>query len=200
MEGIDISALPATSSRSPIIAIRGENLPLGSLAFHEYTAGLGVDLDFSQPGATVLGVAPNGPAANAGLLPGEVIVSVDGEPPKRPNGYTVGENDLFGVMHQGVTLEVAAGTNVRTVVLPRTYRGYTSEFTLFRMDSRVSFRLEPRGDFVLLFTEEDLEPGAYAVEFPLEVVHRYGVGLEPTATPTVPPIPLPQDKWIFVVR
>jgi membrane-associated protease RseP (regulator of RpoE activity) len=186
VEGIDLSALPATSSRSPIIAIRGENLPLGSLAFHEYTAGLGVDLDFSQSGATVLGVAPNGPAANAGLLPGEVIVSVDGEPPKRPNGYTVGENDLFGVMHQSVTLEVAAG--------------YTSEFTLFRMDSRVSFRLEPRGDFVLLFTEEDLEPGAYAVEFPLEVVHRYGVGLEPTATPTVPPIPLPQDKWIFVVR
>ena len=200
VEGIDLSILPSTGSRRPILAIRGDNLPLGSLALHEYTAGLGVDLDFSQSGAMVLSVAPDGPAGTAGLRPGEVIVSLDGEPPRGPNAYTVGENDLFGVMRQSVTLEVAAGTTVRTVVLPRTYRGYANEFPLFRMDPRVSFRLEPRGDFVLLYIEEDLEPGAYAVEFPLEVVHRYGITLEPTPTATVPPIPLPQDKWIFIVQ
>lgn len=199
---IDPAISPLTSQSRPRIAIRGQDLPLGSLHLIAYRAGIGVDITYGETGASINSVVQGSPAHVAGLQPGEVILLVNGDPVGHAlnDMYVVGQHDLFGPMQVEITLEVVSGTTGRSVRLPRTYRNYTDEFTLMNLEDNVRFDLEAGADYVLLCPDHDLEPGTYGLEFREDLA--IGVGplmFGPTATPTPPPIPMPGLKWVFVV-
>lgn len=197
---IDLALLPATNKSQPTFAIRGANYPIGILKLSGYIAGIGIDAEFTQTGAAINSVFENSPAQIAGLQPGEVIVSVNGESPKSPMMYQPGGKDLFGAMQEQITLVVMSGTSSRTVQLPRTFLGTVNTDILSVTNPAVTFTLEPKGDYALLHVEKELKSGVYRFEFQPEIVISSGIFLEPTPTPTVPPIPIPTQKWIFVVK
>lgn len=198
---IDFSLLPSTSEKQPTFAIKGANYPIGNLKLSGYIAGIGVDAEFTQAGAIINSVFENSPAQLANLQPGEVIVSVNGENPKSPMIYQPGKKDLFGEMQDKITLIVMSGTNSRTVQLPRTYLGTVDSNILSVTNPSVKFTIEPKNDYILLHVDRALKSGVYRFEFQAEtVVSGDGIFFEPTPTPTLPPIPLPTQKWVFVVE
>ncbi len=199
---MDLSTLPAAPEGQPTLAIRGDDLALGDLKLTGYIAGIGVDLTFSQSGATIKTVFAGSPTQAAGLRAGDMILSLNGAPVKQPTFYTPGQNDLLGPMQATVQLEVVAGTTTRTVTLPRTYRGSVSSTVSALMNTTVPFTVEAKGNYVLLCVTRDLAPGVYGLQFqrtersmPGELVH---VG--PTRTPTPTPTPASPRKWVFVVE
>lgn len=198
---IDFALLPSTSEKQPTFAIKGANYPIGNLKLSGYIAGIGVDAEFTQTGAVINSVFENSPAQLANLQPGEVIVSVNGENPKSPMIYQPGKKDLFGEMQDEITLIVMSGTNSRTVQLPRTYLGTVDSNVLSVTNPSVKFAMEPKNDYVLLHVDKELKSGVYRFEFQVEnVISGGGIFLEPTPTPTLPPIPIPTQKWVFVVK
>lgn len=198
---INFALLPTTSEKQPTFAIKGANYPIGNLKLSAYIAGIGVDAEFTQTGAVINSVFENSPAKLANLQPGEVIVSVNGENPKPPMIYHPGKKDLFGEMQNQVTLLVMSGTNSRTVQLPRTYLGTVDESIYFVTNPSVKFTIEPKNDYVLLRVDRELKSGVYRFEFQVEtVISGGGIFFEPTPTPTLPPIPIPTQKWVFVVK
>ena len=197
---IDFALLPVTSERQPTFAIKGPNYPIGNLKLLAYVAGIGVDAEFTQTGAVINSVFENSPAQLANLQPGEVIVSVNGEKPKPPMIYQPGKKDLFGTMQDQITLVVMSGTNSRTVQLPRTYLGTVDNDILLVTNPSVKFTIEPKNDYVLLHVDRELQPGVYRFEFQTENVISGGVLFGPTPTPTLPPVPIPTQKWVFVIK
>jgi hypothetical protein len=197
------ATLPSTAQRSPRIAVRGQDLPLGSLHFVAYRAGIGVDITYGESGATINSVLEGSPAHAAGLQSGDVIFSVNGEAIAHPlvDAYVPGQHDLIGPMQAQITMEVVSGTTARTVTLPRTYRNYTSDLILLDLEDDVWFSLETGADYVLLCPEHDLQPGTYVLEFRGEPpIPEIGWPFGPTSTPRPTPIPMPGEKWAFVVR
>ena len=198
---IDFALLPTTSEKQPTFAIKGANYPIGNLKLSGYIAGIGVDAEFTQTGAVINSVFENSPSQLANLQPGEVIVSVNGENPKPPMVYQPGKKDLFGEMQDQVTLIVMSGTNSRTVQLPRTYLGTVDSSILSVTNPSVIFTIEPKSDYVLLHVDIELKSGVYRFEFQTQdVIGGGGMLFEPTPTPTLPPIPVPTQKWVFVVK
>jgi len=198
---IDFTLLPTTSEKQPTFAIKGANYPIGNLKLSGYIAGIGVDAEFTQAGAVINSVFENSPASMANLQVGEVIVSLNGENPKPPMVYQPGKKDLFGAMQEQITLIVMSGTNSRTVQLSRTYLDTVDSNILSVTNPSVKFTLEPKSDYVLLHVERELISGVYRFEFQIEnVISVGGIFLEPTPTPTLPPIPIPTQKWVFVVK
>jgi uncharacterized SAM-binding protein YcdF (DUF218 family) len=198
---IDFALLPSTSEKQPTFAIKGANYPIGNLKLSGYIAGIGVDAEFTQTGAVINSVFENSPAKLANLQPGEVIVSVNGENPKSPMVYQPGKKDLFGEMQDQITLVVMSGTNSRTVQLPRTYLGTVDSNILSVTNPSVKVTIEPKDDYILLHVDRELKSGVYRFEFQTEnVISVGGIFFEPTPTPTLPPIPIPTQKWVFVVK
>ena len=198
---IDFALLPTTSEKQPTFAIKGANYPIGNLKLFGYVAGIGVDAEFTQAGAVINSVFENSPAQMANIQPGEVIISVNGEKPKLPIVYQPGKKDLFGAMQEQITLIVMSGTNSRTVQLSRTYLGTVDNNILSVTNPSVTFTLEPKNDYVLLHVDRELKSGVYRFEFQAEnVISGGGIFFEPTSTPTLPPIPIPTQKWVFVVK
>jgi len=197
---IDFALLPSIGEKQPTFAIKGANYPIGNLILSGYIAGIGVDAEFTQTGAVINSVFENSPAQTANLQPGEVIVSVNGENPKSPMIYQPGKKDLFGEMQNQITLVVMSGTNSRTVQLPRTYLGTVDSNILSVTNPSVKFTIEPKNDYVLLHVDRELKSGVYRFEFQTENVISVGLFLEPTPTPTLPPVPIPTQKWVFVVK
>jgi hypothetical protein len=198
---IDFALLPATNEKQPTFAIKGQNYPIGNLKLSGYIAGIGIDAEFTQTGAVINSVFDNSPSQLANLHPGEVIVSVNGENPKSPIVYQPGKKDLFGEMQEQVTLIVMSGTNSRTVQLPRNYLGTVDSSILSATNPSVKFTIEPKNDYILLRVDRELKSGVYRFEFKTQdVVDGSGILFEPTPTPTLPPIPLPTQKWVFVVK
>jgi S1-C subfamily serine protease len=83
------------------------------------TAFLGVQVagNAGSGGATVGAVVPGSPAEQAGLVPGEVIVSVDGAPVDTPSTLT----DLLARHHPGDRVTIGTtdqGGQARTVTVP----------------------------------------------------------------------------------
>lgn len=196
---IDFSLLPITDEKQPTFAIKSASFPIGNLTLIGYVAGIGIDAEFTQAGAVINSVFENSPAQTANLQPGEIIVSVNGEIPKVPMTYQPGKKDLFGAMQEQITLTVMSGTNSRTVQLPRTYLGTVNNG--FSFTSIVKFTIEPKNDYVLLHLDRELKPGVYRFEFQPENNNAViGLSFEPTPTPTMPPIPIPPQKWVFVVK
>lgn len=198
---IDFALLPSTNETQPTFAIKGANYPIGNLKLSSYIAGIGVDAEFTQAGAVINSVFENSPAQIANIQPGEVVVSVNGENPKSPMVYQPGKKDLFGAMQEQITLIVMSGTNSRTVQLSRNYLGTVDSNTLSVTNPSVQFTLEPKNDYVLLHVDRELKSGVYRFEFQAEnIISGGGLFLEPTPTPTLPPIPMPTQKWVFVVK
>lgn len=198
---IDFALLPSTTEKQPTFAIKGANYPIGNLKLSGYVAGIGVDAEFTQTGAVINSVFENSPAQFANLQPGEVIVSVNGENPKPPMVYQPGKKDLFGEMQDQITLVVMSGTSSRTVQLPRTYLDTVDNNILSVTNPSVKFTIEPKNDYILLHVYRELKSGVYRFEFQAEtVISVGGIFFEPTPTPTLPPIPIPTQKWVFVVK
>ena len=198
---INFALLPAADENRPVFAIRGANYPIGILKLSGYIAGIGIDAEFTQAGAVINSVFENSPAHIASLQPGEVIVSVNSENPKSPTIYQPGKKDLFGTMQEQITLVVMSGTSSRTVQLPRTFLGTVDREILSFTNPSITFTLEPKGDYALLHIDKELKSGVYRFEFrPDIVISGGGIFLEPTPTPTVPPVPIPTQKWVFVVK
>jgi membrane-associated protease RseP (regulator of RpoE activity) len=197
----DIAVLPSTTNKKPTFAVRGGDLPLGNLQLLGYNAGIGVDLDFVQAGATIKSVFDGSPAQAAGLKKGDLILSLNGKPLTRPMMYTPGKNDLIGPMQDKIQLEVVSGTTNRQVPLPRTFMGTINDSVQGLTNPSVPYVIESKGDYVVLHTNRDMQPGVYRFTF-LSTSSATG-GLNffssgPTPTPT--PNSLPQDKYVFVVR
>lgn len=79
------------------------------------TTGL-VDLQVDRGGLVVVGVAAESPAAQAGIAPGDVIVSIDAE---RVRDADVARRLLFGRAGAPVTLALRRDQETRAVVLVR---------------------------------------------------------------------------------
>lgn len=199
---IDFSVLPSTNNRKTTFAVRGANFPLGSLTLSGYIAGIGVDANFTQTGAVINSVFEDSPARIANLQPGDVIVSIDGERVKSPTIYQPGKKDLFGAMQEKVSLVIMSGTNNRIIEIPRTYLGTIDYGILSVTNQPITFSIQPVKDYVLLKVDQELKPGVYRFYFQNQNVIDGGGALtfEPTPTPTLPPIPLPTQKWMFVVK
>ena len=199
---IDFTLLPATVEKLPTFIIKSENYPLGNLVLLRYIAGIGVDVGFTQAGAVINSVFENSPASAANLQPGEIVLSVNGETPERPLTYRPGKVDLFGSMEEQITLIVMSGTNSRTIQVPRNYLGTVDYEMMSITNPSVHFSLEPKNDYILLHIDNELSSGVYRFEFKLSNTYTNSSGLffGPTSTPTQPPIPIPTQKWIFVVK
>lgn len=198
---INFRSLASTNEAIPTFAIRGENYPLGMLKLKAYYAGIGVDLSYGQNGATINSVFPNSPAQNAGLQPGEVITGIDGTPVnKQPMlVYTPGKNDLFGLMKEKIVLQVLSGTSTRNVELAMSFRD-TLVAGSYIYNENVKFTVEPKDRYILVHPDKKMQAGVYRFEFIDDTIYSPGIMIGPTPTPTLPPIPLPPQKWIFVVR
>ena len=200
---LDFTALPTVSDVKPVFAVQGNELPIGNLKLIGYYAGIGVDLNFTESGALINSVFEGSPAQAAGLQPGEIILSLNGDTVKSPGVhiYTPGKNDLIGLMQEQVTIEVVSGTNTRIVNLPRTYHATVND-SLLSLKSNCSYTIEPQGNYLLLRVDRELEPGTYRFEFQSdERIPGEGMvfGTMSTPTPLPSPIPLPLQKWIFIV-
>jgi hypothetical protein len=198
---IDFNSIISTEESSPTFSVQGSNFPLGSLRLKAYYAGIGVDLTYGETGATINSIFENSPAQMSGLQPGDVIIAVDGKPVKRSMSYTTGDNDLIGLMKQNVILEVLSGTSSRRIELPMSFRNIVSPNPYLMPEDR-SFTVEPKDGYVLIHIDRDLEPGLYRFEFSENqniVIGNY-IGIGPTPLPTFTPVPLPLQKWIFMVK
>jgi thiol-disulfide isomerase/thioredoxin len=114
------SAREPTGVRAPSAASPGEGLlgidtaassdePERSYASDE-RGWLGVELvatDPEQPGVGVRGVVPRSPAARAGIQPGDVLMSIEGEPLNEPSDVV----RLVGVRRAGERVSVAFARN-----------------------------------------------------------------------------------------
>lgn len=195
---IDFSLLPVTGEKQPTFAIKSASYPIGNLKLISYIAGIGIDAEFTQAGAVINSVFENSPAQIANLQPGEVIVSVNGETPRLPTVYRPGFKDLFGPMQEKITLIVMSGTNSRSVQLPRTYLGTVDNDIASLSNRSVKFTIEPKNDYILLRLDKELKPGVYRFEFQID---NYIISLEDGFTPTSTPIiPIPTQKWVFIVK
>lgn len=198
---MDLAALPVTTAKQPTLAVRGDNLTLGDLKAWGYLAGIGVDAQFNQTGATIDAVFADSPAQAAGLQAGDLILSVDGTPVKQPMFFTPGQNDLIGPMQIAVQLEVVSGTTSRLVSLPRTYRGSVNSL-LATQSGVVPFAVQPHSNYVVLQMTRDLPPGIYGLQLqhtePAVAGDPFFVGSTRTPTPT--PVPVTPQIWVFVVR
>jgi len=104
-------------------------------------------------------------------------------------------------MQEKITLVVISGTTNRVVEISRTYLGTVGSSSLSSTNPSIEFTLEPKGDYVLFHVGKELKPGVYRFEFQPESVGGInGILGKPTPTPTQPPVPLPVQKWIFVVK
>jgi hypothetical protein len=198
---LDFNMIASTNDSSPTFSVRGEDLPIGKLKLKAYYAGIGVDLSFGNAGATINSIYDNSPAQLAGLQPGEVITTVDGEPVKAPISYVLGKNDLIGRMNDKVVLEILSGTSSRQVELPRTFRNTVSP-DLYLLQGNPLFTIEPVEDYVIIKVDKALEPGLYRFEFSEQeniVVGGY-IGIGPTPLPTPTPVPMPSQKWLFQIE
>ena len=183
---LDLSTIPTASSRTPIFAIKGSNFSIDDLKLRGYYAGIGIDSEITfigtgQSGAKIIRIYENSPAAEAGLQPGEIILSIDGDPFKAIHlnyGFPPYRDlvDLINPNQNEITIEVLSGTTERLVTLPRSYRLSGDNFKTNRAIS--SFTIEPNGDYVLLKVTWPLNPGIYRLEF------------EQNET----------QKWLFIVR
>ena len=198
---IDFALLPYTNEKQPTFAIKGANYPIGNLNLSVIIAGIGVDAEFTETGAVINSVFENSPAQRANLQPGEVIVSVNGNKPKSPMVYQPGKKDLFGEMQDQVTLIILSGTNSRTIQLPRTFLETVDSNLLSITNTSVKYSIEPKSDHVILHVDRELISGVYRFEFQAEnTISASWNTFEPTPTPTLPPIPIPPQKWVFVIK
>jgi membrane-associated protease RseP (regulator of RpoE activity) len=198
---IDVSKLQSTSDRYLYIAIKGNDLPLANLRLLPYLAGIGVQLTLSQSGAMVNSVYEGSPAQLAGIKPGDYIVSADGMPVSVSIMFG---NDLIGVMKEKITLQVVSGASTRTIQLPRTFRGTIINEAISSLFNQVSYILEQKSDYTLLHINHDIAPGVYRLEFQSNNVAvagpLYSIGNIPGSTPTATPIPILQQKRLFVIN
>ncbi len=182
----DLSTIPTASSRNPIFAIRGSNFSIDDLRLRGYYAGIGIDSEFTfigtgQSGAKIVQIYENSPAAEAGLQPGEIIFSIDGDPFTAIHlnyGFPPYRDlvDLINPNQNEITIGVLSGTTERSVTLPRSYRLSGDNFKTNQALS--SFTIEPNGDYILLKVTWPLNPGIYRLEFDQNET----------------------QKWLFVVR
>jgi len=182
----DISAIPTASNRTPVFAVKGNKFSIDDLKLRGYYAGIGIDSEFifigtGQSGAKIIQIYENSPAEEAGLQPGETILSIDGDPFKAIHlhyGFPPYRDlvDLINPNQSEITIKVLSGTTERAVTLPRSYRLSGDNFKTNQAIS--SFTIEPNGDYVLLKVTWPLKPGIY----------RFELGQSET------------QKWLFVVR
>jgi hypothetical protein len=189
---IDFGNLPAVETR-PTFAMRG-NYPLGSLLLKPYIAGIGVNVEFEQNGATIKSVFPNSPAQLAGLQTGEIIITVDGQVPQTPMVYKPDSNDLFDIMKEKITLQVLSGTSTRNVELARSFRQTLpskNEGFGYIYNRIVKYAIESKEGYIIIRLDTELESGVYRFEFS----ENSGISSNPAPQNNLPP-----QKWIFVVR
>jgi len=218
---MDLASLPHTTNPLAVFSVMGNGLPMGYLHLNPYYAGIGVDFSYTETGGMIERVFDNSPALEAGLQPGDLILTQDGQPLKRPmvQFYASGQRDLFGLMAENITLEVLSGTQNKTINLPRTYTAtVTPQFITMQVQPPViSYNLEPMNGFILIRLKSPLPSGVYRFEFigpyngPSYDLGLPGTGCisvnpcptqPPTATPlpTAVPITIPNQKWVFVVK
>jgi membrane-associated protease RseP (regulator of RpoE activity) len=220
-QSMDLTGLPHTKNTSPVFSVMGNALPMGYMHLNPYYAGIGVDFSYTETGGLIERVFDNSPAQAAGLQPGDLILTVDGQPLKQPmvQIYTFGQRDLFGLMAENITLVVLSGTQNKTINLPRTYTAtITPQFITMQVQPPViNYSIELMDAYVIILLNSPLPSGVYRFEFigPYNGP-SYGLGLPatgcigmspcptqpPTATPlpTAVPITIPNQKWVFVIK
>ena len=216
---LDLAALPSTTENPPTFSMKGDNFPLGNLYLIPYIAGIGVDVRYTDSGATIQQVFDNSPAQAAGLQAGDIITSANGAPftDLILRFLSLVPNDLLGPMTDRLLLEVITGTTSRELDLPRTFTATVQPDWVKIHFPPINYQVEPMGNYVLIHVEKPIELGAYRFEFVapfsgtscgLCLPNTGGIGTGPSPTPpptltpipTVAPIPMPTQKWVFILR
>jgi hypothetical protein len=193
--------IPTTTQRQPQIGVQGPNYPICNLVLRAYHAGFGVDVNMTPAGAVINKIVPGSPAEQAGLLPGDLILTMDGEKASYTGVYRPGQLDLFGPMVPSVSLEVTRGTATIKKTLPRTYL-YPDDPFETQLYNGIEFSIAPQSQYILITPKKPLSPGIYRLEFrpnQQPVVMGFPV-YQATPTPTPTAIPVPAGKWLFRVQ
>ena len=118
-------------------------IPVGSdyqFSTDQQYVGIGVSVAVLDDQITILAVSKDGPAANAGILPGDVIAAVDGT---SVTGMTLDEVSLLLRGEEGTYVDV----------------------TILRNDKELSFTLQRAKIGSDAFVFEQLEDGVYYIKF-----------------------------------
>jgi hypothetical protein len=210
---MDLGSIPASSTQLPSFSIMGEYFKTGNLEILPYLAGIGVNLSYTNNGALIENVFDNSPAKEAGLKPGDLIISVDGLPIKiEPFHLSMqGMDDLVGLMCEEITLNVISGTSNKLIYLPRTYTRSINEWVIAGKRIQIKFQIEPKDDYVIIHTITGLDKGVYRLEFPGRIPTITPTGIQlvgpignvgPTDTPVIPtlaPTSIVPPIWAFKI-
>lgn len=163
LNGINVAEIISTNTDYPVFVYLSSRYSIGSLKLFGLQAGFGLDVDYVDSGALIKTVHDNSPAMAAGLTPGDVIISVDGNPIMKPSVsiYAQGYRDLIGPMQENVQVQAMNGATTRTVELSRTFSvpGASGK------DRNINYEIIPHARYLMIQPETPLEPGVYRFEF-----------------------------------